>query len=205
MPEFKNREEYEALKARKIKETQERLNKSSEQINKPSKPEPEPDPPKKEPTTEKKCPHCAMMIPKEANICPYCKKQQLTPKKFLCAIVVLIGFVFFTYLVGNQSTNKQEYIPESKGPDKIEACVLSREMVKEVLKAPSTAKFGNCNALITDDEIVIITSYVDAQNSFGAMLRNNYAWHAKYDKYTKKWDVIYFALAGNKYINKYNQ
>jgi hypothetical protein len=127
---------------------------------------------------------------------PYYQKQQITLKKFLLIFIILIGFVFLSIL-----SNK----PSSNGPDKIEACLLSREMVKEVLKAPATAKFGDCKTLITDDEIMIITSYVDAQNSFGAMLRNKYAWHGKYNKTTNKWDVIYFAIAGEIYINKYNQ
>jgi len=123
-------------------------------------------------------------------------KQQITLKRFLLIFIILIGFVFLSIL-----SNK----PSSNGPDKIEACLLSRKMVKEMLKAPSTAKFGDCAGFVTKEDIVIITSYVDAQNSFGAMLRNKYAWHGKYDKKTNKWDIIYFAIAGEIYINKYKQ
>lgn len=42
---------------------------------------------------EKKCRHCAMMIPEDAKICPYCRKSQGTSTgvKILAGIFILIG------------------------------------------------------------------------------------------------------------------
>lgn len=42
--------------------------------------------------TEKKCKYCAMIIPKEAKICPHCRKRQgwTLPAKFGLAILILI-------------------------------------------------------------------------------------------------------------------
>lgn len=72
---------------------------------------------------------------------------------------------------------------EEKEPGKVDAFVMSQTFVKTLLKSPSTAKFP----LITSAEIIPygngrfkITSYVDAQNSFGAMIRNNYTCTVKY-------------------------
>ena len=50
------------------------------------------------------------------------------------------------------------------------------ECVKRILKAPSTAKFPNILdwKFQKDKDIVIVQSYVDSQNGFGAMLRSNF-------------------------------
>lgn len=61
---------------------------------------------------------------------------------------------------------------------KVNALILSRRFVESALKAPSTAKFP----AIWDEGVFIIragdkysvSAYVDAQNSFGAMLRTDY-------------------------------
>jgi hypothetical protein len=61
--------------------------------------------------------------------------------------------------------------------DKIGAFVMSQQFLKDRLKAPSTAKFPLYDAAcVTDlgDGRYKVTSYVDAQNSFGAMLRTRY-------------------------------
>lgn len=44
---------------------------------------------------EKKCKYCAMMIPQEARICPYCRKQLVTSRrtKFLLVFIILIVFM----------------------------------------------------------------------------------------------------------------
>lgn len=66
--------------------------------------------------------------------------------------------------------------------DKVEAYIISQQFVTERLKAPSSATFGS----ITDSSTVIwptqvngkcafdISANVDAQNSFGAQLRQRY-------------------------------
>lgn len=52
----------------------------------------------------------------------------------------------------------------------------SQEMVKQILKAPSTAKFPNINnwAFSKNPKKIIIQSYVDSENSFGAMIRSEF-------------------------------
>jgi hypothetical protein len=82
MSEFKNKEEYEKWKAQRQKELKEE----------PIKKTPQKD--KKQPTqqpTEKKCRHCAMMIPEEAKICPYCRKKQASGNLILQ--ILLVSFV----------------------------------------------------------------------------------------------------------------
>ena len=52
----------------------------------------------------------------------------------------------------------------------------AKTAVKSILKAPSTAEFDDSNTRIWlfPDSSVVIKGTVDAQNSFGAMLRNNF-------------------------------
>ncbi|ODR84937.1 MULTISPECIES: hypothetical protein [Shewanella] len=73
-----------------------------------------------------------------------------------------------------------------KDPDEIGAYVQCKDAVSERLKAPSTAEFSAYSATSVtktkmslktggDKEITfVVNGSVDAQNSFGAMLRNHY-------------------------------
>lgn len=59
------------------------------------------------------------------------------------------------------------------------AYVMMQDFVKRGLKAPSTAKFpwmGDSQVMVarSKDQTYTVYGYVDAQNSFGAMLRKEY-------------------------------
>lgn len=49
----------------------------------------------------------------------------------------------------------------------------AKELISQKLKAPSTAKFGPVEYLKKGNDITM-RGYVDAENSFGAMLRNSW-------------------------------
>jgi len=59
--------------------------------------------------------------------------------------------------------------------DKIEAWVMAKEFVKDRLKAPRTAKWpwASTDQLVTylGNREYLVDAYVDAQNSFGALIR----------------------------------
>lgn len=42
---------------------------------------------------DKKCKHCAMMIPKEAKVCPHCRKKQGTSLAVGCLAILFILFI----------------------------------------------------------------------------------------------------------------
>ena len=52
--------------------------------------------------------------------------------------------------------------------------VIAQDAVKNKLKAPSTADFDNLKVLKDKSGSVLITGTVDAQNSFGAKIRNSF-------------------------------
>lgn len=53
--------------------------------------------------------------------------------------------------------------------------------VEQLLNAPASAKFqGEKEVLLSSDSTAIVRGYVDAQNSFGALLRSHYEVKMKY-------------------------
>lgn len=60
----------------------------------------------------------------------------------------------------------------STSPDRIGSRCIS--IVKAALKAPSTAKFQYPMYVIKHPNGASVSGYVDAQNSYGAMLRNSF-------------------------------
>lgn len=152
--------------------------------------------------TDKKCKHCAMLIPSEAKICPYCRKKQ--PMQFNTRkTMIVLGIFLFLGIIGNL-TNKnqrppaqptQEEIAAKKDfSDSIDAQVYAKEYIKQRLKAPSTAKWQD-SADVAVAKIEgsknkwLVQGYVDSQNSYGAMLRMQY-WVTLRKSSNGTWSVI---------------
>jgi hypothetical protein len=82
------------------------------------------------------------------------------------------------------SINDTDSSTTSREPNYLDACTMSQIFVERNLKAPSTAEYPEtCSEMKiyrivdengTNTNICTVTSYVDAQNSFGAMIRSKY-------------------------------
>lgn len=74
-----------------------------------------------------------------------------------------------------QETTRQKIQQEQ---DTLTAFYKSQEFVKKYLKSPRTAKFpwlpSDSQIKNTKNNIYQVSSYVDSQNSFGAIIRTNY-------------------------------
>lgn len=87
----------------------------------------------------------------------------------------------YTHSSGSSSSSSYSSSSSSKyDEDDIKAgvYVLAKKCVKNHLKAPSTAEFTemwNCGFSKGDDNIYMMTGYVDSENSFGAMLREQWS------------------------------
>lgn len=82
-------------------------------------------------------------------------------------LLIIIPLGFFIYFV---------FVAFSGGNDNSKVWVLAKHEVEIRLKSPSSAKFPSSNeAKIMDlGDTCIVTSYVDAENSFGASIRNKF-------------------------------
>ncbi len=135
------------------------------------------------------CPYCKENIKPNAIVCKHCGMnlqtgqassvpKQLPQKKkssgcltfFIIVIISLIIFLFWP---------KGEATPEEKQKDiELSAYTVAEEYVKFNLKSPSTAKFPTySHATISSlgNNSWRISSVVDSQNGFGAMLRSNWS------------------------------
>jgi hypothetical protein len=76
--------------------------------------------------------------------------------------------------------------------------ISCEKAVKEILKSPSTAKFPNIYKwnLIKEKDKIIVQSYVDSQNSFGAELRSEFQFTLTSDDYT----IVSFIFDGKELL-----
>lgn len=74
---------------------------------------------------------------------------------------------------------EKKALEEANKDRSIEAFIRCKNIVENSLKAPSTADFPWSPERVfrLENQTYVVKSYVDAQNSFGAMLRSN--WHCK--------------------------
>jgi hypothetical protein len=90
--------------------------------------------------------------------------------KIGCAALIII---FIAVIAGWAFSSNDT----GKEPSRLDAYVASQQFVEKQLKAPSSAKFP-----VFDNSMVVplgnnrfkVAAYVDAQNSFGAIIRTSY-------------------------------
>ena len=100
----------------------------------------------------------------------------------LLCLIFFTAFYFIIYgmisfLLGPSDRVETPWIEHDLS---IDAFVMSQESIRARLKAPSTAKFpyivqkGVVVERLGAEQKYRVRAYVDAQNSFGAMIRQNY-------------------------------
>lgn len=103
--------------------------------------------------------------------------------------------LFCTIILGLISLFEKKSPVHEKIEDGQDAHYYGTVFIRRQLKAPKTAEFGStydCTTILTNPEKRLWTSscYVDAQNSFGALIRSNYWVTVQYDKQNDKWVYI---------------
>lgn len=114
----------------------------------------------------------------------------------ICLIAVtvfgVLSIITVVVLAGSGAPSKQREVNMQEAIDRFppQAYACAKEKVVSMLKAPSTADFP-WSSFVQDVEYVglaesrypqfRITSFVDAENSFGAMIRSNYSCDAYCD------------------------
>jgi hypothetical protein len=78
---------------------------------------------------------------------------------------------------GNGGSDPVDTDPVDTDGDTIGAYVVCQQFVEEELRAPATAEFGGPYSEVTEDlgsGRYRVTTYVDAENAFGAMIRTDF-------------------------------
>lgn len=76
---------------------------------------------------------------------------------------------------------------------KFSAEVAAEDIILQLLRSPSTAEFpSRPTVLYLGDCRHLVTSQVDAQNSFGATIRQDYAVEVKYS--AGRWSLVDYAF-----------
>ncbi len=103
------------------------------------------------------------------------QKQPVTSGGVVFACVFFF-IIFLVFKCTCSQTDEEKAISNEENL-KTKALVYSQNCVEQQLKSPSSAEFPFGEGTVTkvDNDTFIVTSYVDSQNSFGAMIRTNYS------------------------------
>lgn len=141
--------------------------------------------------TKKKCPHCKTEIDWEASRCPNCHGKiyvWTSSKKILVTILATLFFIgIFNMNSSTPSSSSNNTSVNTLSPEqttsnrKVMSIVFAEDVIKKNLKAPSTTKFVDVQAyeLSNLKDVWAVNGYLDSQNSFGAMIRNQ--WEVQLD------------------------
>ena len=132
------------------------------------------------------CPECKKKISETVDSCPHCgykfssgETKELKQKQNQNAIIgfiVLAVIIFVLIKLCSGGDRPESNIPWDQEDHSLDAWVYTKIYVENALKSPRTAKFPwDYSEFVTrNGTTYMINSYVDAENSFGAMIRTYY-------------------------------
>lgn len=120
-----------------------------------------------------------------------------TLKILLVCLIVWIGImaVLFSLIPESKNNNTSKEKALTFSGTRTEAIIMSQQFVKQRLKTPKVAEFQNAAGAISlphdrNPHRFTVLSYVDSQNSFGAMIRTRYRCDLEYQPSDDKWKLI---------------
>ena len=129
--------------------------------------------------TLKPCLECGNPVSTGATACPHCAARNPTVgNRQIATRLAIVGGVVALIFAFSKSDSRPSVTPSPQPARdyQSDAYYACRDAVKGQLKAPSTADFfyqSDARVQKSGDTITF-KSYVDAQNSFGAKLRNTW-------------------------------
>ena len=146
-------------------------------------------------STETKCPFCEAEHPTENRIkCKKCKKKfPITMDKCLhcgasaprwpkivasISLILIVGMIVLSVFDSDDSNDTKKANSNAVvARDEIGAYVYMKQIVEGKLKAPKSADFASYNDSFVrylGSDRYKVKSYVDSQNSFGALIRTHF-------------------------------
>ncbi len=161
--------------------------------------------------TKKKCPHCQTEIDWLATRCPNCHGKMhvwTADRKIVATVIVLLFFIGVVEMNSSTSSTSSSTSTPTSAPSQEQATndreimslVYAKEVIKRILKSPSTAEFVDVRAyeLSNLKDVWAVNGYVDSQNSFGAMMRSQ--WEVQLDYRNGKGGTVKSILFDGKKI-----
>lgn len=106
-------------------------------------------------------------------------KRPILEACLFLVIVILVGVVALLFIIPGSRSREQSGVTASQ------VYTMCKDAVETQLKAPTTAKFPNLweigvGEIEGQENTYRVRAYVDAQNSFGVMIRTNYDCDLRY-------------------------
>ncbi|MEA3347749.1 MAG: hypothetical protein U9Q39_01675 [Pseudomonadota bacterium] len=117
-------------------------------------------------------------------------------KSNIPALLLVLGLIWLLssiFSCGDNDSSGYKTRTVSESSRRIEAFVMSHDYVKRYIKSPSSAEFpvaGDSHTVKTGAGNYLTKSYVDSQNSLGAMIRTNYYCELEYNEEADGWKII---------------
>ena len=109
----------------------------------------------------------------------------------------LFYFISLFFLISCAESTSTAERPFNSDETKYMAKSMTETLVKQRLKSPGTAEFSSDPRIVyIGDSSFVVTSWVDSQNSFGAMLRMNFTATVKFINVSgdmEQWRLIDFS------------
>lgn len=122
------------------------------------------------------CHHCGKSYKKSNNI--EANKEFL--KMMIFPFIIFIFILFAVYSCSNSTNN----IPNTES----DAIIASKNIIKDSLKNPSSAKFRDISCIKISDGMFEIKGIVNATNSFGGNLDKNFVLKIQYNG--NGWNIL---------------
>lgn len=163
----------------------------------------------------KKCPACRKEIDPKAIKCPYCQSDTRSWVKKHQIGLIILAFIFVPILPAfiSQGTSGSTSVQTSTEPiSEVKfqsARILAKSYITKIpLTSPSTAKYNPPTTKVdpTDPNLFEVSSYIDSQNGFGAMVRTYWSMKLKFIgednqgsvETDANWEIVEFIFDGEK-------
>jgi len=132
------------------------------------------------------CSECLGLLSSKARSCPHCgdvKKSPVSPG--FKRLLVYASVVLSLFLIG-------AVLDYSFFLNRIAFRIAISKYVPAHLKTPRTAQFCNYTdvEIVTEGYSFTVYGWVDAQNLFGAVIRNNFECMLVYDRFNHRWSEV---------------
>lgn len=131
------------------------------------------------------CTNCGKQKPNN-EICPHCEDKPIKGYSVRTILLIVVGAVILT--LGVNYLFEKDWTKAPRPPEKIsniEVYSSVKEYVKKNLKSPKTAEFPRAiesqnHVKKVDKNTFTVKSWVDSQNSFGALIRTKFICNVRY-------------------------